>query len=268
MNHQSMSDRNKFKECCKLFVKNDYEFRRFKTHPEIIDIIETTSYESGINYLNHILNKNKQKIDNKAIEIFKFIDKLGHPYRYDFGIPGVISPSVLRYYSIMGDIERLHGSLDDKIVVEIGSGYGAQSLMLKSFYNIKKYIIIDLPEVIELNKKYLAESGMDLREYEFYTSDDLLGDNTDIIEYIQSHYVISNFAFSECYTNIQKCYIEKILNQTENFYMLVNIFHKRDMLSIKQLKQLIIKPFNIINEEPDHIHQAPPKNLLLFTNPL
>ena len=185
-----MSDRNKFKECCKLFVKNDYEFRRFKTHPEIIDIIETTSYESGINYLNHILNKNKQKIDNKAIEIFKFIDKLGHPYRYDFGIPGVISPSVLRYYSIMGDIERLHGSLDDKIVVEIGSGYGAQSLMLKSFYNIKKYIIIDLPEVIELNKKYLAESGMDLREYEFYTSDDLLGDNTDIIEYIQSHYTV------------------------------------------------------------------------------
>ena len=197
-------------------------------------------------------------MSSKTLDCFATLDAFGHPYRYNYGVYGITSPTNLRYLSVMGDIERIHGGLEDKVVVEIGSGWGGQSIMLKTFYNIKKYIIIDLPEVIELNKKCIAYSNLNLSEYEFYSSYDVLSE--DIV--IDSDYVISNYAFSECYRSVQEKYIQNIINKTKQFYMTCNFFTEKDMLTLSEIQSSITIPNSCIEEAP----VTSMGNLLLYSN--
>ena len=45
--------------------------------------------------------------------------------------------------------------LQSSTVCEIGAGYGRSAHSIISNYNIEKYIVVDLPEMLEISKTYL-----------------------------------------------------------------------------------------------------------------
>jgi putative sugar O-methyltransferase len=238
---------NRYKDICLLSSKDDSYFNVFKSHPDYNVILEHVSYEMGKEYYYHCLNVNKQIFDNKSIDVMKKIDSLGSPRRCFYDGIGHISPTMLRYYSVMGDIERLYGSLDNKTIVEIGAGYGGQSMMIQLYHNVKKYIIVDLPEVIELIKTFLKKNNVDLSRYEFYSFPN--------IPEIESDFLISNYAFSECPKSVQDVYIDSLINKTKSFYMIINFmggkFYTKEELLSKINGEIIITkeqpPVNDVN---------------------
>jgi putative sugar O-methyltransferase len=232
---------NRYKNICLLASKDDSYFNTFKSHPDYNVILEHVSYETGKEYYNHCLNVNKQIFDSESVEIMKQIDSLGSPRRCFYESIGYVSPTMLRYYSVMGDIQRLYGSLDNKIIVEIGAGYGGQSMMIQSHHNIKKYVIIDLPEVIELVKTFLKKNNVDLTRYEFYAFPN--------IPEIESDFLISNYAFSECPKSVQDIYINNLINKTKSFYMIIN-FMGGKFYTKKELVSKISGEITITKEEP------------------
>ena len=149
---------------------------------------------------------------------------------------------MLRYLHVFSDIKRLYGDLNGKKIVEIGAGYGGQSAIINLIYNIKEYVIIDLPETIELIKKFLITSGLDLNKYKFYTLENLID--------IDSDFLISNYAFSECYKNIQDVYMEKVVNRAINFYMAVNFISEELVYSKEELLQKLKGNIIVSKEKP------------------
>ena len=125
---------------------------------------------------------------------------------------GLISPSTLRYVKVLSELESIFGSLANKKIVEIGIGYGGQSKLIMDYFNIDEYNFVDLPEVLGLTKKYLEK--YDYKNLNYYTYDGLPEKNYDI--------VISNYAFTECNKDIQKIYLEKIINKSKSGYITGN----------------------------------------------
>lgn len=238
----SISDYDKYKNICLEASNNDTVFNTFKSHPEYVGILEHVSYESGLEYLNHITTKNNIPLDQKIIDILKSIDQYGNPTRHNYKIVGNISPTMLRYLSVAGDIQRLYGNLNNKTIVEIGAGYGGQSMLITSVYEVKQYIIVDLPEVIALIQKFLQKNNVNLSKYKFYTLDNLPA--------IQSDLLISNYAFSECYKSIQDIYIEKLVNNSKNFYMMVNFISDDLVYNKEELLQKLKGNIQVFPETP------------------
>lgn len=236
----SASDFKNYTELCKEASINDEVFNTFRSNPNYNEILEHVYPPLGLDYLNHALEINKQVVDENVINIFRKIDYHGNSRKYNFPNIGPLSPTILRYFSVLGDINRLYGSLDDKIIVEIGAGYGGQSMMINLFHNIKKYIIVDLPEAIALIKKFLLKNNMDLSKYEFYSY--------DTVPDIKSDYLISNYGFSECFKEVQDVYLDKLINKTKNFYMIINL--GEGVYTPEELKEKIKGTVNIVPEIP------------------
>lgn len=193
-------------------ILEEDKFSVFRSDSRYRKILEHVSFQQGEEYLYHILNSTK--LSQETISLLKNLDRYGGPQIYEYKSIGFISTSSLRYMSVITDILNFHGSLENKTVVEIGAGYGGQAMLISSLFKIKKYIIVDLPEPILLIKKFLTKNDVNLGQFEFYTSDNL--------PHIQSDYLISNYAFSECCKSIQNIYIDKLINNSNNFYMIIN----------------------------------------------
>lgn len=157
----------------------------------------------------------------------------------------------------MTDLDMLIGSLDGMDIVEIGSGYGGQSKILFDVYNIKSYTYIDLEEVLFLAKKYISNFEINA-ELNFISY-------VDFVKHIKEKYdlIISNYAFSECEKNIQLEYINAVLNNSSNGYLLCNDIsnmHNIDSLTKKELLASIKQNVVVEKEEP----LTHPKNYLLY----
>lgn len=236
----SISDYYDYKNLCKLASIDNSIFSSFRSHKDYVGILEHVSYESGLEYYDHSIRMNNKEFTKDVVDKLKLLDFFGNPIRYNYDKIGEISPTVLRYFSVLGDIDRMYGNLDNKIIVEIGAGYGGQSMLINLFHNIEKYIIIDLPEVVELIKKFLYLNNIDMDKYIFYSYPD--------VPVINSDFLISNYAFSECYKNIQDLYIKNLINNSSSFYMIVNfinqeVYSKDDLLT-KINGDIVVYPEN------------------------
>lgn len=248
----------KYKNFCLKAATDENVFNTFRSNKYYNEILEHVSYESGTDYYNHITKTNNFKITSDIIKSLKEVDYHGSPRRYMYEDIGEISPTIIRYLSVITDIKKFYGSLNDKIIVEIGAGYGGQSLLINKLYKIKKYIIVDLPEVNELIKKYLIKNNVDISTYEFYTPE-----NVPVIE---SDYLISNYAFSECYKNIQDIYLNNLINKTKNYYMIMNFAWGNQTYSLDEMITKLKPEVKVLPEVPlSHSIFVPhPHNVLLI----
>jgi hypothetical protein len=241
----SISDNNTYPNFCAQAAQNDDIFTTFKRNRIYNDILEHVTYEEGVEYLNQFkLNDTFYKNINKC----KINDKIGQPRCYNYGQVGEISPTTLRYIKILNDLSQLN--LNDKHIVEIGAGYGGQYTILKQFYKPRKYTFIDLKEVLSLIKKYINTLQIQDTETEFI-------DGTTLNQIISSDLVVSNYAFSECTTDIQDLYINNVLTHAKHGYMIYNNFNGYNHEQFIEL----MKPINVrVNKE---IPQTHPNNVLL-----
>jgi putative sugar O-methyltransferase len=213
MQKTSISDNFYYPSIVSEAILNDNVFNIFKSHPSYTPILEHVSYEDGLSYLSIIENEYNFLLNN--FEKYKTNDIIGTPKKHEYKY-GKMSPTTLRYIKVMGDLVNYFGNLDGLDVVEIGCGYGGQCKIILDTYNVKSYTLIDLPNVLELTKKYLLSLNIDISNI-FFKDISQLTDNENYDLFI------SNYAYTECIDEIREIYANKILYKSKMGYVTANM---------------------------------------------
>lgn len=241
----SITDDQTYPLFCKKAATDEYTFKHFKKDSTYAVVLEHVTYNQGLEYLKRI-----ELFDNvvNALEKFKINDKLGSPVVYNFNEHGLFSPTTLRYVKILTDLSQL--DLNDKHIAEIGAGYGGQYTVIRQMYKPKSYTFIDLPEVLQLIKKYVTELKLDDIPISYV-------DGKTLNSTVKSDLVLSNYAFSECNMEVQETYIKNVLQQATHGYMICNNLNG---YTHDDIKDKLNKPKALISAEiPKTYH----KNVLL-----
>jgi hypothetical protein len=227
-----------FKAVCLRAARNDDVFKSFKRDPNYRSILEHVSPEQGLLYIDEIKNDNPQLLDKQYIDLFKQNDLIGMPITHDFGFD-ILSPTILRYVKVLSDLIKLFNNLDNNSIIEIGAGNGGLCSIISKIFKYKEYTLIDLPEVLELQKKCI--SAMNVPNVSFLTQNMLPERNYDL--------VISNYAFSECPDDIKNLYINKVLLKSKRGYLTMN---RENATNYKGTFLKIMEPLNpkVIEEKP------------------
>lgn len=191
---------------------DDETFESFKTNQDYNEILEHVSQSQGHQYLNMIDNP----IILENIQKFKINDFFGKPKKYYYPKIGDVSPTTLRYIKVLQDL-MTNFDLKNSNIIEIGCGYGGQYVVIKQLFNPKKYSFIDLPNILPLIENYIKK--LDLLENTVFI------DAKNIKHENEYDLVISNYAISECDSETQLEYLEKILKNSKHGYITHNQFN-------------------------------------------
>jgi hypothetical protein len=211
-----------FKLQCKNI--NDYNILSFKKNNYLKGIVENVSYEYGLKYLDNITKYNM----NLNWDIISKINNIGDPLNYEYIINNkkiMLSPTTLRYIQYTLDI-LYHIKNNTKLInikiVEVGGGYGAQSIFLFEICHlfdivIDSYDILDLQEVNNLQNNYIKVCQI--------TTNNIYNINTytlDDYKYENENYFISNYALGEFSKDWQDLYINSVVSKIEHGYICCN----------------------------------------------
>jgi len=221
---------------CKKALDDDIVFNNFKKYPAFIKILEHTSEYIGHKYLDLIFNEyEKYALSLDWVKLMEN-DMIGNPDIVNFSkIKNYLkldnynySPSTLYYiYRGLDIIDRLLINNKSNTILEIGGGYGGQCKLLLDMcemlnVNIEKYGIIDLMYVSKLQNKYLSK--FNYTNIDFFEFEDM--NNFDVFrEYDR---LISVFALSEFEIDVQNYYIDNIIRNFNNYYILCNVHISND----------------------------------------
>src|SRR3989344_2532424 len=205
---------------CISFVKNDELFNNFKRDKDFQKILEGNELVVGQVALASIDNKNKRGMVVDNLYQFKENEKIGNPQLCFFSGIGEVAPSTLRYVNTYLEIKELLGSDLPYRIVEIGGGYGGLCKILSSVFNFKEYVLIDLPEVIALCKKYISHFHELEGRVKFFSVADIQSINLPDIDL-----VIADSSLAECSSETQMLYTKLILNKSKYIYMIYNTLH-------------------------------------------
>lgn len=187
-------------DACKLAATDDEAFKNFRKNDRIATIIENTTKEWA----------------DIAME------KMG------------MTPTMVRYWYTAGLIKDLIGYPNS--IIEIGGGYGGMCEIVSSEFELNEYIIYDLPEVIELQKRYLKSRHIDLPEFK-----------TDISEFSYcANLCLSWCAWSELSLSMRKEYAFRVISQCKHFFICSNYNKAEDL-------EILSKYFTGIKEYDDEL---------------
>tara|TARA_B100000427_G_scaffold91549_1_gene75607 strand:- start:491 stop:1315 length:825 start_codon:yes stop_codon:yes gene_type:complete len=213
---------------CVEAVENDEAFANFKSNPKYKTILEHVLKDQGQAYLNIAKDMNESAVwDN--IEAFKENDKYGNPETHVYpGLDGVISPTTLRYIKNTFEMALMLDGAEVSKVVEVGGGYGGLCRVLSKVCEFDEYIMIDLPEVSALQRKYIDQFP-DIKDKVKCISTEDFGQIEDVDLFI------SNYALSECDLKSQMAYYDMIVANAKYVYMIYNLvnfndFHYNDFI--------------------------------------
>lgn len=198
---------------CKKIIEDSAVFDNFKSSKEYNVILEHVDEHLGLQYYNHIQEVGKEVYDN-YLQRFLENDKIGNPNQFFYG-DEKISPTTLRYIKNCLDLSHLCDEHDISKVVEVGGGYGGLCKTLSVLCEFNRYINIDLPETLEVQKKYLSNFGEVYSKCEFVSCkkvDDIF--DVDLF--------ISNYSLSELTISCQIDYIDKIIKNSKIVYITYN----------------------------------------------
>ncbi len=226
-------------------LKSPRLFASFRSHPHYRKILEHVSEEEGAAYLDWLRQHAPALLDR--IDDFKINDRIGNPAVHDYSGIGSISPTTLRYIKVLADLQRLFGGNIGSRIAEIGCGYGGQLLVIDRAIPFDEYHVFDLPPVLELVSRYLECFTLN-GSYDTYTLNRHSGD-TDY------DLVISNYAFSELPSGLQRKYVSKILSRARRGYLTMNSGLPTSSFTEDKLTQsellALLPDAQIIPEEPN-----------------
>ena len=241
--NRSDSDNGSYLSAVSKINRNYKHFAGFKKNATYRQILEHVSFQQGVDYIEIIEKQNNLVFKN--IGKLSLNDLVGNPDLFDFKF-GKFSPTSLRYGKVASDLEEIFGANFGKNLVEIGVGYGGQALLLDQFYDIDKYLLVDLQEVLNLASKYLDHHLLNLA-YDTKTINRIEKEDTWDL-------AISNYAFSELPKNLQLLFVEKVLKNSKRGYLTMNSGNSetgRDFnkLSLSELRE-VLPDFEVVEEKP------------------
>lgn len=223
----SITDYYAYNQFCQDAANDPHQFAHFKASGLYQLILEHVSFEQGRQYLDLIIEQSPELLEK--MDSFRKNDAIGHPNTYFYDPIGIISPTTLRYIKVASDLKLLFGSsLNGSSIIEIGGGYGGQCKIMSDLFQFKKYTIVDLPGPLALTKKFLEAQNISNVTYK--TFDEVISDETfDLI--------ISNFAYTECSSEMQEKYAREILAHSKRGYMTCSEGGKKKLESFDRLKR-------------------------------
>lgn len=213
----SISDIGGYQSSCLRASQDELFFQNFKRDQSYTGILEHSTYEQGLGYLNEIENvfgdESAEFIRESALANDRYGGSSPQPYTIR-GHNISVSPSTLRYCKVASDIVSIFGETSEMKICEIGAGYGGQCVILDLLFGFKEYHTVDIEEACLLQTKYLNTVGVENHKQISYKDMSSLSESYDL--------VISNYAFSECKREIQDVYMDKILSKSKHGYMIMN----------------------------------------------
>ena len=201
---------------CVEAVNNDDAFANFKANPKYKTILEHVLKDQGQAYLNICKDMNEDAVWEN-IEAFKENDKYGNPELYPYpGLNGTISPTTLRYMKNTFEIAFMTDGAEIGKIVEVGGGYGGLCRVLSKVCEFDEYVMIDLPEVSALQRKYIDQFP-DIKDKVKCIP------TTDLAEIKDVDLFISNYALSECDLESQMAYFQCIVQHSKYAYLIYNL---------------------------------------------
>jgi len=195
----------------RLFVNNEQEFNTFRQKLGSTGILEGDT-SCGNLWLNMILNKYGDTLLKEKLPLLKRNDIYGTPFIMNYGEYGDVCPFTFLYtLQSLNVINKFKTNRFDKIV-EIGTGYGALCVVMDSLCEFTEYVIVDLPDVVELNKKYLSYFPEIYKKVTFIPCN-------EISNILDINLCISVAAISECNTEVQLDYFDKIIKNSNFVYL-------------------------------------------------
>jgi len=207
----SISDNQAYPKFCMKAATKPRTFAQFKRSPIYNSILEHLTFQQGQQYLDVILRESPECIP--LFDKFRANDAIGAPFVYNYAQAGIFSPTTLRYIKVASDLKRLFGSLDNLRIIEIGGGYGGQCTVLSKLFKWANYTIVDLPGPLALTRKYLKAQQV--------PNVTLLAQN-ELPALGEYDLVISNYALTECNTQVQDSYINTVLSRSKRGYITGN----------------------------------------------
>ena len=234
----SVSDSSAYLQIISSAAHNDESFAKFRSNREYRQILEHVSKSQGYEYLRESgLGTSKLK---EMIAKVDFLNICGLPLVYFYPRLGFLSPTTLRYCKVFDELNRLFPNMAQMNIAEIGGGFGGQAAVLRKLSGFKSYTIYDLPEVHELQSRFLeannSESGV------LYADGRLAPSG-------KFDLVISNYAVSELQRELQVAYFENIVKSSTRGYLTWNLISQNRLggLSVNDVLQYI--PSATITEE-------------------
>lgn len=138
----------------------------------------------------------------QIIELINKNDKYGNPYKVFVNneIPKTSSNTLKYiYFGLLQANQILKENIKIKNILEMGGGFGGQCLITQLMFDMlgieyDKYILIDLPNIIEHQKEYLKINNMEQR-CEFITTEEYKNMKTFEDIYIFSSYSLSEISY-------------------------------------------------------------------------
>jgi len=251
--YRSESDTGAYVALVQAAARDYKVFTRFRRHPDYMVVLEHVTRQEGQAYL-HILRKDAPDFLDR-IDEFKSNDVVGSPRLLDYPGIGRVSPTTLRYMKVASDLRKLFDAEHVRNVAEVGVGYGGQMLICDVAFQMRQYDLFDLAPVLSLVERYL-ESHLLNCAYRTLTLNQCLGEEPYDL-------VISNYAFAELPSALQRRYIEKVLAPAKRGYLTMNTgrpeaHFQRNKLSFDQLRELL-PDFEVLPEQP----LTGPKNYII-----
>lgn len=212
------------KEC----LVNEKAFSNFKSNPAYCNVVGMSHpYQADMFYARV---KADPEIYNKLLD-FRWNDTIGAPPAI-VKIEGMLmSPNTLRHISTLVDLKKHFGSLDGKVISELGVGYGATAYMINKYYKPSAYHLIDLPDVQQLALKYLS----------LFKITATAEPPPPIVDLFISEFCISEFDDVQLYD-----FYNKYVANAKNAYIMSNLFDakRKDALIDRMNEDFNLEVYN------------------------
>jgi putative sugar O-methyltransferase len=211
---------NEYLDACRSAVEDDEIFAKFKSLRGYKHILEHVTPRQGAEYLQTALSMSEEAI-LENIEAFKENDSIGSPDRFSYPETGKISPTTIRYIKNVFEMAILLGDAPISRVVEVGGGYGGLCKTLSVVCDFDEYILVDLPEAVAIQEKYLKNFPELYAKCKFVSCD-----NVEEVEDVDLF--ISNYALSECDYDTQVKYYDNLVSNSKYAYIIYNLVNFND----------------------------------------
>lgn len=172
----SESDLREYRALCAQSARDETAYKQLRRHPLHSRIIEP--FSKGDGYCLQI-ERETPRIEALYTELSLLEQKLKGPLTSP-AQGFALSPLILRHAQIAIELEREFGQLKDLRILQIGAGFGQLAAVLAKTQKVSSYTLVDLPECLALQRKFLNSCGvsnvtyLEPRELDTNTSYDLV----------------------------------------------------------------------------------------------
>ena len=236
---------------------DDKNFANFKQDPRYRYILEGGTKDTFDYFLNKIKTLDNNSIFFDNLELFRRNDLYGNPDLYEDSEIGKFSLTTLKYaYNALEIVDYVKDSSPNKIV-EIGGGYGGLAVILGGILNFSEYTLVDLPETCKLIDKYISNYD-DLKDriksLSCFEIDEFDFQNTDLTIAINS--------LSECSTDFQMKYFDKIVSKSKYSYIIRNLYSPKCIEDHKKTIQSL--PDNFLFDDTNKVEEEYSQNIIVY----